>query len=353
MFPLRSNPNRAPTYPELTIDLLESLLEAIQYPETRYYTITPDLADYVLKHRNGNVRVINVSHVAKLAISMEAGHFPITNSGVGFCTDKLSADAHHRLHAVIKSKTSIVMGVTFGLDPEVREFIDIDIRKRALEDVISRLVGDVANEDIQFHHSRVVASGLVRLVRWLGCPIRNLRSTDARQVIKDEYLETLKFLDAFRSRKGVSNPFFGTMAYAYLTNPEAIEELAQRIQAAIRELTWDESVTTAETKADFVLYKYLRRSMDNNAKGRSMKKKDMVDKQDRMAEKVLVALHAHLTNRPLKKLTASQGEILAARNFFYRAHADINPWKNLAVNTNPKGYAAEYLTKDLGEGEDS
>jgi hypothetical protein len=96
--------------------------------------ITPSLAEHFLSK---NILNRNISHalVNKYATDMESGNWEITHQGIAFYEDDTVADGQHRLLAIIKSRTTVSMMVTYGLKKESSLGIDIH-RPRSIVDGI-------------------------------------------------------------------------------------------------------------------------------------------------------------------------------------------------------------------------
>lgn len=96
--------------------------------------ITPEYAEFLL---NGNQRNRRVSqnNVDFLAKEMEEGRFKYNGDTIRVDTGGFLIDGQHRLLAIVKSKTTQMMAIATGLDPEV--FMTIDQgRKRTAGDIL-------------------------------------------------------------------------------------------------------------------------------------------------------------------------------------------------------------------------
>lgn len=96
--------------------------------------VTPSLAEHFLSK---NILNRNISHslVNKYATDMESGNWEFTHQGIAFYEDDTVADGQHRLLAIIKSRTTVPMMVTYGLKKESSLGIDIH-RPRSIVDGI-------------------------------------------------------------------------------------------------------------------------------------------------------------------------------------------------------------------------
>jgi len=96
--------------------------------------VTPSLAEHFLSK---NILNRNISHnlVTKYATDMENGNWGFTHQGIAFYDDDSVADGQHRLLAIIKSRATVPMMVTYGLRKESALGIDVH-RSRSIADGI-------------------------------------------------------------------------------------------------------------------------------------------------------------------------------------------------------------------------
>lgn len=85
--------------------------------ETVTETITPEVAEKYLSTSAGN-RIIRDIWVDQLVDMMRHGQFIHTHQGIGFNADGTLRDGHHRLRAIVKSRTTQVMQVSRGLSDD-------------------------------------------------------------------------------------------------------------------------------------------------------------------------------------------------------------------------------------------
>lgn len=113
--------------------------------------ITPSLAEHFLSKNTLNR---NISHglVNKYATDMENGNWETTHQGIAFYEDDTVADGQHRLLAIIKSRTTIPMMVTYGLKKESSLGIDVH-RPRSIVDGIK--IGGFSDW-IDFKHIAII-----------------------------------------------------------------------------------------------------------------------------------------------------------------------------------------------------
>lgn len=94
--------------------------------------VTPELA---LKWLDGNThnRVINQSHVNRLARDIRAGRFPLTHQGIAFDTTGLLINGQHRLWAIAEAGIPVSLRVFFNEPPEHRHVVDTGQRRTNLD----------------------------------------------------------------------------------------------------------------------------------------------------------------------------------------------------------------------------
>lgn len=103
--------------------------------------ITPEFADYCLKNLNGRNRPLTQKVIEDYAASILAGRWHITDAGIAFGSDGMLLNGQHRLHAVVRAKTSIRIWIFRDLDPSSFPFFDIG-KKRGGSDVLG-ILGEV------------------------------------------------------------------------------------------------------------------------------------------------------------------------------------------------------------------
>lgn len=97
-------------------------------PTAMILDIDPAAAQTMLNTSIGNRRV-RQWYVGLLAGAMARGEWRVTSQGIGFDAGGHLRDAHHRLHAVIKSGVTIRTVVVFGLRDDAYEVIDTGMRR--------------------------------------------------------------------------------------------------------------------------------------------------------------------------------------------------------------------------------
>jgi len=101
--------------------------------QTTKVIVTPDLAKQMLETSPGNRR-LRAWHIDMLAALQQRGEWKLTHQGAAFDWNGALRDAHHRLHACVKSGITVQMLVTTGLDPAAFDAVDQGIN-RSLSDV--------------------------------------------------------------------------------------------------------------------------------------------------------------------------------------------------------------------------
>lgn len=101
--------------------------------QTTKVNVTPDLAKLMLETSPGNRR-LRAWHIDMLAALQQRGEWKLTHQGAAFDWNGALRDAHHRLHACVKSGITVQMLVTTGLDPAAFDAVDQGIN-RSLSDV--------------------------------------------------------------------------------------------------------------------------------------------------------------------------------------------------------------------------
>ena len=96
-------------------------------------TVTPQLAAEWLK-RNTDNRPLRKWHVEALAGAITRGEWVLSHQGVAFAEDGRLLDGQHRLAAIVKANTSVLMVVTRNVPEDAFKAIDQGV-KRTLSDV--------------------------------------------------------------------------------------------------------------------------------------------------------------------------------------------------------------------------
>lgn len=97
-------------------------------PRAIVVEITPAIAKEMLGTSAGN-RTMRDWYINLLAAAMSRGEWRVTSQGIGFDTNGRLRDAHHRLHACIRSGVSFWSVVVFGMRADAYEVTDIGIMR--------------------------------------------------------------------------------------------------------------------------------------------------------------------------------------------------------------------------------
>jgi len=85
--------------------------------------VTPAMAKQMLES-NSNYRLISQKHVDRLAAEMSCGRWALNGQAIIFSSESKLLDGQHRLHAIIKSNTTIETAVVYGVDPLASQSYD-------------------------------------------------------------------------------------------------------------------------------------------------------------------------------------------------------------------------------------
>lgn len=87
-------------------------------------TITPAMAEYILKRCNAGNRPLRKSKIEQYAKAMKEGLFLLTSQGISFGPDGTLNNGQHRLHGIVRSGMPIRMYATFGESKDAFHVID-------------------------------------------------------------------------------------------------------------------------------------------------------------------------------------------------------------------------------------
>lgn len=102
--------------------------------------IDPDLAKLLLEANVRN-RHISQSRVQSLARDMAAGNFKLTHQGIALDREGRLIDGQHRLSAIVESNTTQHMVVTYNVEPDAFNSIDVGIQPRSIAQIASLVRG--------------------------------------------------------------------------------------------------------------------------------------------------------------------------------------------------------------------
>lgn len=195
--------------------------EKVQHTELTQ--VTPEMAEEWLTSNTYN-RTVRPGFVDAYAADMSANKWRLTHQGIAFDWNGVLGDGQHRLLAVLKSKRTVLMNVTYNMDPEALANID---------GAIARKVGD------QFRLIDGITDG--RRVGACSVTIRDIEScfdTKATKMTFDQsrtiYARHKQGIDwaisVFRTRKTFgAAPMAGAMAYGYPRDPVKANHFAQQV----------------------------------------------------------------------------------------------------------------------------
>jgi hypothetical protein len=142
--------------PKLTQTALKTFLKMGEKGETleQQYTVTPEIARFILEKLNPANRTINAAHVASLIRDINNKNWVASNgSMVSFDREGNLIDGQHRLTALAASSQPLRLSFKFGMPTESKKVIDTG-RKRTYGDLLSMEEGKSAK--YKFERSSVV-----------------------------------------------------------------------------------------------------------------------------------------------------------------------------------------------------
>jgi hypothetical protein len=102
---------------------------------TIFATVTPKMAAEILARFNQGNRKVSPFGVSRLRGAMADGMFRTTHQGIAFDRNGALRDGAHRLVAIVESGKAQTLMVSFGLEPEAMQVIDIG-RRRTFRDIL-------------------------------------------------------------------------------------------------------------------------------------------------------------------------------------------------------------------------
>lgn len=109
--------------------------------------ITPEIAALMLSHNQTN-RPMSMSQAKKLSEKIQAGNWLYTHQGIAFSNIGTLLDGQHRLAAIIDAGETVTMPVTYNLDPNTFDHIDVDGRLRTSSDLFAIRCPGVKNKSL-------------------------------------------------------------------------------------------------------------------------------------------------------------------------------------------------------------
>jgi hypothetical protein len=121
---------------EEQILVLDTLIDTAPSDSARTYTISPELAEHILKTRNGANRKPNARKVDEYVHAMKTKRWPVTGSTIVFSKSGYLLDGQHRLLACARAKVPLTTFVAFNISDGSFAMIDIG-RKRSNVDAFT------------------------------------------------------------------------------------------------------------------------------------------------------------------------------------------------------------------------
>lgn len=194
----------------------------------RIETIDPSLAKLLLEANVRN-RPVSWPHVRRIARDMETGNWRLTHQGIALDRDGRLVDGQHRLHAIVESKTTQRMVVTYNVEPDSFHSIDVAIQPRSIAQVAGLLRGS------KYAGAKVAASKVI----WY------LLEDNREATIRTQWTESevFKILDVFEPdlhwvAERVNNcnmlkqaPAIAALAFAAPVAREEIADLIARLKS--------------------------------------------------------------------------------------------------------------------------
>lgn len=195
---------------------------------SRIEVIDPSLARLLLESNVLN-RPVSWPHVRRIARDMESGNWRLTHQGIALDRNGKLVDGQHRLNAILESKTTQRMVVTYNVEPESFHSIDIAIQPRSIAQVAGLLRGS------KYAGTKVAASKVL----WYLLE----DNRDATLRIQWTESEVFKMLDIFEPdlhwvAEHVNNcnmlkqaPAIAALAFAAPVARDEIEDLIARLKS--------------------------------------------------------------------------------------------------------------------------
>jgi hypothetical protein len=178
-----------------TEKVIEKLIKqsAGAMPDTRYYRVTPTMAQLFLPRNTKNRREKPV-HVRALAAEITDGNWDAYNGeSITFTEEGILADGQHRLKAIIESGIPTIMAITFGASVEAYKTLDLGAKRLAADALWVGGMTDGRNHD--------VAQALYQIKRLttdtLHLPNTRLTPLDAEELL-EEHADVLDFVETGR-----------------------------------------------------------------------------------------------------------------------------------------------------------
>lgn len=192
--------------------------------ETRLETITPVNAEALLQ-RNPKNRILSRPRVNTIADAINRGEWKANGETIIIDSNGDLVSGQHRLHAVIKTGKSIQTLVVRGVDPEVRETVDLGRRRSASDMLVMRgehnattLAATIRVLDALRHED------MSRISQKLS-PIAQAARLGAEPMVRDVVARVMKF----RRKGGAAGVLAAVMTMASDTMPVAAAEYIESL----------------------------------------------------------------------------------------------------------------------------
>lgn len=242
--------------------------------------ITPERANFLLSNSSLN-RKIGPAHVRKLADLMKKGLWIQDAEPLLFDNQDRLIEGHHRLHAVIKSKTTQSFAIMSGFKPDVMAVLDTG-KPRTTADT-AQLCG--LSDATKSH---------VGCLNHMSLPkITHLHATQIRVELLKKYFSAIKFACNYRPEKNerienpLPTPIKALIAKAYYY--ESPEILTRFMKAYTTGFTDKE-----EERAAIALLNYVKK-----VDGRTLKENSEIYRVGQHA------LHLFISRKAIKRLHAT------------------------------------------------
>jgi len=248
---------------------------------TELVKVTPVMAEHYLS-KNVSNRSVSQRLVDKYAREMEQGEWVMNHQGIAFYEDGAVADGQHRLLAVLQSKATVPLMVTFGLKRPAAVTIDVG-RKRSIADGIQ--IGELSDWITKRH---------ISIINQIAEPKR--LSTPETVEWLEGMKESAQFAVAtFASNKRalVNSILHAAVALAHFYNPDKEEELLKFASVYMQGL--------ATTKEDLIAIKLRDEFLTNTNSGSSYRKDKFLKAQR--------ALQAYLNGENISRLVRPKEEV--------------------------------------------
>jgi hypothetical protein len=124
--------------------------------ETR--TLTPEDARQLLDNSKTNNRTLTQAAINRYVKDMVDGNWKLSADGISIDTAGNILNGHHRLHAVIQSKTAQEFRVTYDADPETFDVYDTG-KNRTGKDIL-------VLQGLESRTARIISSAIPLIISW-------------------------------------------------------------------------------------------------------------------------------------------------------------------------------------------